>query len=867
MPRTNLVELLQAESKTHDKGITFIRAERNETFLSYQDLNERALGILHKLQCRGLRPGDELIFQLRDNEAFVSLFWACILGGIVPVPVAWADCEEKGMHLLKIAALLKRPFLAAETGLFDLLGIAAKQAEFACVAESLRANGIGPDIWRSEADEQAGVTYAPQPGEIAFIQFSSGSTGEPKGILLTHENLLVNLAAIRHSFGTTPQDAMLSWMPLTNDMGLIYVHLSGLYSSIHQFIMQPALFVRQPNLWLKKACEHGATQLYLPNFGCRHLLANFDEAASGSLNLSHVRVIANGAEPIQVDLLDEFLSAMTRYHLRPEAIVPIYALAEATVGVTSSPLGEPYACVAVDRRTLGVGQTVVERSRSHADALLLADLGYPVPGVHLRICNDENRELPPGTVGYIQICGLSVTQGYYNDEAATSGAFTEDGWLLTGDLGFLRGGRLVVTGRAQDIIRFNGHNYYPHDVERVAAETAGADPAKVAACSVYNEELGREDVLVFVVTRSSLSGFAPVALRIKRAINERIGLPIKHVIPVRRLPKTASGKRQRYKLGEAFATGVLHDVVEELTGLMDEERERALPRTELEARLVRIWSAALGGDGVGIHDPFLELCSDSQQLVRMMALTEQAYPGTLDIFDTLPMPTIAHLAREIEKGLLDGTLAGPIAQCFLPFPVDYMAIGNGQSPLSGPKKQSFHLRIEQEPYRRLQQIAGNLGAQLQDVLLALYAHLLAREIKHDRIVLPLLGDEDLVTPLVLMLGQTNEFHALVRTVHAERRDLGIKPSYSLHDLMRMEVEKEDTDVMLLFSHGRRLDKRVEWLHAFDFLMEMEEGEDVVVLTCSYNSRRLEEDALRHMHQKFLAWTLQVSQVIEVTAIS
>ena len=282
-------------------------------------------------------------------------------------------------------------------------------------------------------------------------------------------------------------DSALSWMPLTHDMGLIGFHLTPLCSFINQFIMPTTLFIRRPSLWLSLASKHRITILSSPNFGYKYLLDNINLSAASEWDLSCVRILFNGAEPIDSALCEKFTDNMSKYGLLRSVMFNVYGLAEASLAVTFPPPGEGVRELIVDRDSLSVGETVRNAEiQKFEKAVTMVDLGYPVNDCHVKICDDKGDTLNENTVGNIIIKGDNVTKGYYNNNKATKDAINENGWLNTGDLGFMRDGRLVVSGRAKDVIFINGQNFYAHDIERIVESISGIELGEIAACGIYN---------------------------------------------------------------------------------------------------------------------------------------------------------------------------------------------------------------------------------------------------------------------------------------------------------------------------------------------------------------------------------------------
>lgn len=268
-----LIDIVQDKRGQAEKGITYISGDRDELYESYGELFEHALQALHYLQSRGMEPGDELLMQIDENRTFLHVFWGCLLGGIVPVPVTVGSNDEHKMKLFKIWDTLRRPYLISDAKVLESLEKYARQQGLE-QAFGVMAQTALPTESLDYGSEAKGVICPVQPDRLAFIQFSSGSTGDPKGVMLTHENLVHNIRDAAAESELDDNDAYLGWMPLTHDLGLIAFHLTCVIGNVNQFIMPTALFIRRPSLWLKKASEHRVTLICSPNFGYKFFWIN-----------------------------------------------------------------------------------------------------------------------------------------------------------------------------------------------------------------------------------------------------------------------------------------------------------------------------------------------------------------------------------------------------------------------------------------------------------------------------------------------------------------------------------------------------------------------------------------------------------------
>lgn len=659
---TTLVEMLAAR-RNDARTITYLTGEEQRRETAFAELQSAALGILRHLQAFGLRAGDELILFTGNNEQFLDGFWACLLGGIVPVPVAVGISDDHRDKLLKIFQQLQRnPAIYTEQGQLSRLREYARTTGQTAVFEALEKRSLA--VERIADVSQPGIPTTVSADDVAFIQFSSGSTSEPKGVLLTHRNVLANIRDIVDTANFSDQDRSLSWMPLTHDMGLIGFHLCMLGSGISHTIMDTRLFSRRPLLWLREASTSGATLLSSPNFGYKHFLKVYEAKGCDGLDLSRVRLLFNGAEPISVPLCARFLDAMEEHGLARHTMYPVYGLAEASLAVSFPAPGTPYRSVCVNRHSLQIGRAPEAAEQGTRDALELMVVGRPLGHCEVRIADDGDQRLADGAVGHVQIRGGNVTSGYYGGQHTQP--FTPDGWLRTGDLGFFSGGELVITGRHKEIIFANGQNYYPSDIESIAATFAGFELGKVVAAASgaatrsspgapaetgtrpLHDHADEDELLLFVLHRDSLEDFLPVANRLRRCITEHTALQVAHVLPVRAIPKTTSGKLQRGRLAAAYEAGEYDDVIAAIDALR-EEHHGGLPEDEdrTEWTLRMICASIITDRQIRVDDDFFDLGISSLALAQIYERIDEEYPGRLDIEDLFNLPSIRAIAEHL----------------------------------------------------------------------------------------------------------------------------------------------------------------------------------------------------------------------------
>ncbi|MFT3905755.1 MAG: non-ribosomal peptide synthetase [Steroidobacteraceae bacterium] len=650
---STLPELLHAH-RAVPNCLTYLEGENSARRLSYERLQERALGILYHLQKLGAKPGDHLILFLSSNEPFIDAFWAGILGGIVPVPIAPGISDEHRHKLLRVARKLGQPFIYTEQKLLERIGQFAAGSGAQDTFEALRRRAYLVDTL--EDVRRAGRPHTVRPQDTAFIQFSSGSTSEPKGVVLTHANLLANIRGASEAARFTPEDISFSWMPLTHDMGLIGFHLIMFANRIHSHLMPTDLFVRRPLLWLQLAAKVRASILCSPNFGYRHYLKVLGERAVTGLDLSAVRLIFNGAEPISVELCDEFLARMQPAQLRRSAMFTVYGLAEASLAVSFPPPEQPYHATAFDRHQLKIGQPVNVVARDAQDALLLPSVGRAIPYCEVRLAGDDDAVLPGEHAGHIQIRGGNVTAGYFQDAATNAASFTRDGWLRTGDLGVFHDGALYITGRHKEILFVNGQNYYPHDLEAliIAGNSAALELGKVVVAGVRPAGAEADQMVAFILHRSDMAEFAPLARNIARCLSEQSGLTLDAVVPVKRIPKTTSGKIQRHLLEQEYLDGAFAAELAELAALNAAAGTLATASgNALERELQEIVETALDGRMVALDESLFDIGASSLKLIAIHERIDARWPGVLDVPDIFDHPTLQQLATLLATRLAD----------------------------------------------------------------------------------------------------------------------------------------------------------------------------------------------------------------------
>jgi len=367
---------------------------------------------------------------------------------------------------------------------------------------------------------------------------TSGSTGIPKGVVLNHRNLLSQTMGSVQMNGFTRNDITLNWVPIDHVAGLIYFHIRDVYLGCQQIHLPLPLFLQEPLVWLDSIDRFKVNITFGPNFAYSLINDRADDIAQRQWDLSSMKCFLNGAEAIVAKTARRFLKLLAPHGLAPTAMRPSWGMAEVSSGVTFSD------CFSLCSTT---------------DDDSFVEVGAPIPGVDLRIVNNQNQVVEEGEIGALQVNGLTLTSGYYQNQEANQTSFTEDGWFNTGDLGFLKDGNLTITGRQKDVIIIYAENYYSHDIEAVVEEVQGVEISYTAACAVREKGSNTDKLAVFFSPIDNDDRFLKTLLTaIREKIEQKIGLTPDYLIPVAKetIPKTAIGKIQRQELKKRFETGL-----------------------------------------------------------------------------------------------------------------------------------------------------------------------------------------------------------------------------------------------------------------------------------------------------------------------
>ncbi|NWB24860.1 MULTISPECIES: non-ribosomal peptide synthetase [unclassified Pseudomonas] len=650
LPRTLVQSLQRRAAQTPDRLALRFLAETAEqsVVLSYRDLDLRARTIAAALQAdAGL--GDRAVLLFPSGPDYVAAFFGCLYAGVIAVP-AYPPESARRHHqerLLSIIADAEPRLLLTTSSLGDSLAQLEGAPQLLCVDSlhvEIAGNWIAPNL---------------QDDDIAFLQYTSGSTALPKGVQVTHGNLVANELLIRRGFGIdlNPDDVIVSWLPLYHDMGLIGGLLQPIFSGVPCVLMSPAYFLGRPLRWLEAISEYGGTISGGPDFAYRLCSERVSESALDRLDLSKWRVAYSGSEPIRLDTLERFAEKFAACGFTPNNFFASYGLAEATLFVAGGTRGQGIPALRLDEQALaanraepGQGAAIMSCGTSQPEhAVLIADPATLAT-------------LPDNAVGEIWATGPSIAHGYWRNPEATAKTFVRhEGrtWLRTGDLGFIREGEVFITGRLKDLLIVRGHNLYPQDIEQaIEREVEVVRKGRVAAFAVNDQ--GLEGIgIAAEISRSVQKILPPEALikAIRQAVAEACQEAPSVVVLLNPggLPKTSSGKVQRSACRTRLADGSL-DSYAQFPGVQAQAGDAVLA-SELQSRIAAIWCEQLQVTQVAADDHFFLLGGNSISATQVVARLRETLGLELNLRLLFEAPTLAAFATSVGQLQQDGGVA------------------------------------------------------------------------------------------------------------------------------------------------------------------------------------------------------------------
>lgn len=516
------------------------------------EIYTRASAVAVELARRGVLPGHTVGIMLPTGAEFFWTFGGTMLAGAIPVPIYppfRADrieeyAERQSAILANAEARMLITFRRGEA-LAKLLRPMVRTLRDVVTTGDLVSN-VGAIPPETEIRPTDGFWHKARAGDIAFLQYTSGSTGKPKGVVLTHANLLANIRSIAQALKLTRDDVAVSWLPLYHDMGLIGAWFVPLATRIPLVSLSPLSFLANPARWLQAISRHRGTLSPAPNFAYELCVRKISEQELQDLDLSCWRAALNGAEPVRPETIERFTERFARCGFRREALLPVYGLAEASLGLAAPAVGSGARVDRIERVPFQNKGKALSTTAQNGSTLQFVSVGHTLPDMEIRVVDETASPVPERNEGRVHFRGPSVTSGYYKNHEATQELVREGGWLDSGDLGYIADGELYITGRAKDLIIKGGRNLYPHEIEEIAGQVNGVRPGCVVAFGVPDEASGTERLVVVAEARD-LRQHDRIAQEITQKVNKVMGLPpdAVKILPIQSIPKTSSGKLRR----------------------------------------------------------------------------------------------------------------------------------------------------------------------------------------------------------------------------------------------------------------------------------------------------------------------------------
>ncbi len=558
-PLTLTEALIQTATRYQQKEIIYILSPNQQVSQTYSSLLGEAKCILNGLRDQGLQAGDKIILQIECLRDYFPALWGCILGGIQPVTVAVAKTYQQPNAVVKKLyntwELLEHPPILASESLLEPLQN---------LQQLLPLSGLQVlSVQRMNSYPATEEIHQTQPDDVAFLQLTSGSTGVPKCIQETHQGIVTHIHAAQQFNGYQTEDISLNWLPVDHVVPILTCHFKDTYLGCQQIEVATDVVLANPTVWLDLMEKYRVSQTWTPNFGFKLVSDALFKVPHLSWDLSSVKFFMNAGEQVTPKVVREFLTLVAPFGVASQAMQPAFGMAEVCTCMTYQNQFDSQSGIhRIQKSSLG-GQ-LVKGEATDTDVIEFTDLGAPVPGVQIRITDEQNQLLPEGVIGRFQIKGKVVTPGYLNNPQANSEAFVGDGWFNSGDLGFIWDGRLTLTGREKELIIINGVNYYCYEIEDTVNNLEGVEPTFSGAVSFSEPETGTEGLAIFFTPKQQQTELNLELIKtIRREVSSQIGITPTYVIPISRaeFPKTTSGKIQRGRLKRMLQAGECQEVI------------------------------------------------------------------------------------------------------------------------------------------------------------------------------------------------------------------------------------------------------------------------------------------------------------------
>ncbi len=504
--------------------------------LTYQDILSQAQSYAKNLQVQVKGAKKPVLISLETSSEFLFSFFGVILAGHIPVPVSSSTLMLPKDH----EELIKQISKSCDAK-FIITKNKIKNLDFISISPAILEAKLNLELKRNTIQED----------DVCFIQFSSGSTQTPKGVAVSHKNILANLEQITQGMQVTPMDSICSWLPLHHDMGLVGVLLASLYKQVPSHLMAPLDFILSPKSWMQLISDEKISVIVAPNSAYNACTKKVKELDKQNMDFTRLRLALSGAEPVNKMICENFISHFQKQGMKKEIIFPVYGLAECTLAVTFNPIENSFHSLSVNYDQL-IKNSEVRIEKASADTMEIISVGKPLPGINLEIRNGHGKALTEQNVGEVFIKGPAIVNNYYQRES-----HLQNGWLASGDLGFLYNSDLYLVGRKKDLIIINGKNIAAHDIEAKACTIPQLKLGKTVAFSFSNKKLEEQVRIVAEVCETGLKNRDKIKAQLCEAIKTIVPLTPKDItlIPPLLIKKTTSGKIKRFYIKDMYLKG------------------------------------------------------------------------------------------------------------------------------------------------------------------------------------------------------------------------------------------------------------------------------------------------------------------------
>ena len=615
-----------------DNGATYIDAQGNEVFVSFPQILRQANGWLGALQKRGFKPGDRILAEIAEPKEYHILFWTCVFGGFVPAPftspATWSSGSDAVRLLENTWEYLDKPVIITQGKHRDHYSKMQKRRGF---------EGLQYLVTDDFGYCDTGQYYdGAKPDDTAYIQFSSGTTGTPKGAVLTYENICNNCVILARRTRFNETDTAISWLPHTHNFGIFFPFVTAMMLRVNMLFMLPSTYFMNPYMFFEKISNHRAAWFCSNNSGLDWAAHQIPDHMLKDLDLYSLKLIYAGAENISRVVVERFNKKFSRCGVSKNVIRTAYGLSETTHAATITSLDDDLTFDVISRNELMSSLRAVPISEGgSSECMILTGNGKPLSGINVRIVDDNGAALNERDIGEVQIKGATLFQGYYGDNDSFD-QHTQDGWLRTGDLGYLYNGLLFVIGRKKEVVVVRGINYMINSIEDIIYESVNLSRGMVAISSVINHIDQQEELIAFVQFSQGLEEFLPLRRTIINSVNEALGLSLRLVIPLETLHKTASGKLQRLKMRMMYENGAYSEITKQIFDMekvFDDSAKVIVPPENDNQRLLReCWSEALKmpEESISIDSSFALIGGSSVQAYWLLGIISRRLSIDLD---------------------------------------------------------------------------------------------------------------------------------------------------------------------------------------------------------------------------------------------